>query len=152
MIEVESYLRSGDGQFTRVDDVHDAPANPSHVEGALVLRIDGVTILDTALWDDVDELWAYISEMVGSLGEKDEVSTYFPDQPIKLTFRRQGNKRILVSLDRRKGNRAANASESELVSSLQAEGTHFFARMSELLPENRGAYDDAVARLMSYQR
>ncbi len=45
-----------------------------------------------------------------------------------------------------------NASERELVSELQSKGSIFFARISELLPENRRGYDDALAHLMSYQR
>lgn len=151
MIEIESYLRDGDGRFTRIEEVHDAPANPRHVEGALVLRIDGVAIPDTAEWDDVDQLWAYISTMVGELSEQNEVSTYFPGQPIKLTFRRQGNGRMLVSVDQGKEARSASASERELVAALQSSGAQFFARMSELSPEYRVVYDNVVAHLMSYR-
>ncbi len=101
------------------------------------------------MWDYIDQLWAYISDMARSLSEKDEVSTYFPDQPTKLTFRRQGNDRILVSAETRKETRVANVGERELISELQSKGSIFFAKMSELLPENRSGYDDALARLMS---
>ena len=44
-----------------------------------------------------------------------------------------------------------NASERELVSELQSKGSIFFARISAV-PENRRGYDDALARLMSYQK
>jgi hypothetical protein len=154
MVEIESYLRDRDGRFTPIAKVRDAPAEPRHVEGALTLTIDGVAVIDTSLWDDVDQLWAYISDMVSSLNEKDEVSTYFPDRAIELVFRRQPHGRILVSLpwpgdpDRSK---AVTADERELIGQLQAKGSAFFAKMSELLPDRRSIYDKSVARFMSYQ-
>jgi hypothetical protein len=150
LIEVESYLRTSDGEFMPIGEASVPPADPRHVEGAITLRIDHVTVLDTAVWDYVDQLWAYICDMVGSLSEKSEVSTYFPDQPIRLIFRRQGNGRILVSAEMSRGSRVANADEHEFVSELQSKGSDFFAKMSELLPENRSGYDDALARLLSY--
>jgi hypothetical protein len=152
LIEVESYLRAKDGQFTRVEDAQDAPPDPRHVEGALMLKIDHVTVIDTEMWDDVDELWAYIATMVSTLNEKDEASTYFPDQPIKLTFRRQGNGRIVVTADPGDQTRTANASERELVAELQSKGSLFFAKLSDLLPDNRTLYANSLDDLMSYQK
>ncbi len=151
MIEVESYLRVSDGRFTRVEESRDTPADPRHVEGALTLSIGNVVVLDTTTWDYIDQLWAYIGDMVSSLGDRNEVTTYFPDQPVKLTFRRQANGRVLVSVEMSSGSRVVNVGEKELVSELQSKGSEFFAKMSELLPENRNGYDNAVARLMSYR-
>jgi hypothetical protein len=51
-----------------------------------------------------------------------------------------------------RGSKVANAAESELVSELQSKGLEFFTRMSELLPENRSGYDNALSRLLSYQK
>ncbi|HEV2376158.1 MAG TPA: hypothetical protein VGS19_28815 [Streptosporangiaceae bacterium] len=152
MIEVESYLRTGDDEFTRIEEAREVPPDPRYVEGALTLSIGGRAVLDTVMWDYIDQLWAYVSDMVGSLSEKDEVSTYFPDQPIRLTFRRQANGRVLVSAELTRGPRVANADERELVTELQAKGEVFFARMSEFFPENRRAYEDALTRLRSYRR
>jgi hypothetical protein len=150
--EVESYLRTSDGRFTPIAEARSAPDSPRHVEGALMLKISNVAVLDTTLWDYIDELWAYIAGMVCSLSEKDEASTYFPDQVVKLTFRRQLHNRILVSVEMAGDFRAASADEPDLVSELQSKGSMFFARMSGLLPENRSGYDDALARLMSYRK
>jgi hypothetical protein len=152
LIEIESYLRSSNGQLTRIEEASEAPADPRHVEGALTLKIDNVSVIDVTMWDYIDQLWAYISDMVSSLSNKKEVSTYFPDQPIRLLFRRQANGRIVISAELSSGSRMACASERELVSELQSKGTVFFAKMSELLPENRSGYDDALTRLMSYRK
>jgi hypothetical protein len=84
VIEVKSYLRGPDEQFTGVDAVTNSPLNPRYVERAIELTIDGVSIIDTVMWDHVDQPWAYISDMVLSLQEQEQAITYFPDQPIKL--------------------------------------------------------------------
>jgi hypothetical protein len=147
MIEITSYLRAADGHFTQVEAATEAPRDPRYVEGAVELAIDGVQILDTTMWDYVDQLWAYISDMVLTFGDRGEASTYFPDQPIKLSFRRQGKSRVLVVLEINGDSRVSSIEEAELFEALRAHGSAFFARMAELLPENREGYDDAFIRL-----
>lgn len=149
MIEVTSYLRGSDGKFTQVDAVTSSPSNHRYVEGAVELTIDGVPMIDTVMWDYVDQLWAYISDMVLSLQEQGQASTYFPDQPIKLMFRRHGRNRVLVTLEVNGATRTASADESELVASLREHGSAFFGKMIELIPENRDGYADALKRLNS---
>ena len=110
------------------------PGYPRYVEGAVELTIDGVPIIDTVMWDYIDQLWAYVSDMVLSLQEQGQASTYFPDQPIKLSFRRNGKDRILVTLEINGATRTASADEGELVASLQEHGSTFFRKMIEILP------------------
>ncbi|MFE4752901.1 hypothetical protein ACFRIB_21915 [Streptomyces mirabilis] len=150
MIEITSYLRTKSGGFTTVPDTTSAPSDPSYVEGAIELTINGVRILDQELWDYVDELWSYISDMVLSLKHEDEAATYFPDQPIRLSFKRLGGGLVLVSLTYDDVKRATSVDERELVEALQRSGTKFFTRMKELLPGNAQGYDDALARLMGH--
>jgi hypothetical protein len=149
MIEVVSYLRGPGGKFTQVDAVTSSPPDPRHVEGAVELTVDGVPIIDTVMWDYVDQLWAYISDMVLSLQEQEQASTYFPDQPIKLSFRKLGKGRVLVTLQIDGATRTASADEGELIVSLREQGSAFFDKMTELLPGNRDGYADALERLNS---
>jgi len=149
MIEITSYLRAPDGRFTPVAEATTPPPDPRSVEGAIDLAIDGRPILDTGLWDYVDELWAYISDMVLALGSGDEASTYFPDQPVRLAFRRHGRGRVLVTLSMAGETRTASADEAELVAALRAQGSAFFTRMQELVPANSSGYVDALGRLTS---
>lgn len=149
MIEVTSYLRGSDGQFTQVDAVTSSPPNHRYVEGAVELTIDGIPIIDTVMWDYVDQLWAYISDMVLSLQQKGQASTYFPDQPIKMMFQRHGGRRVLVTLEINGVTRKASADEGELVASLRKNGSAFFGKMIELIPENCDGYADALKRLNS---
>jgi hypothetical protein len=147
MIEVKSYLREPGGKFTEVGAVDSPPPNHRYVEGAVELTIDGTPIIDTVMWDYVDQLWAYIGDMVLSLQKQGHASTYFPDQPIKLMFRKHGRSRVLVTLEINGTTRTASADEDELVSSLREHGSAFFGKMIELLPENRDGYADALERL-----
>lgn len=149
MIEITSYLRSPDGVFTQVADVSVAPDDPRYVEGAIKLSINGISIIDTELWDYVDQLWAYISDMVRTLSQQGEASTYFPDQLVKLSFQRHSKGRVLVSLRTSDTLRKASIEENELVSALRADGSAFFGKMTELLPENRDGYTKALDSLNS---
>src|SRR5215475_4985822 len=99
LIKIESFLRNNDGSFVSIQDVTNSPTDTRHVEGAIELSIDDIVLLDMKLWDDVDQLWAYIGDMLVNLRKGAEASTYFPDQPIKLTFKRLAAGRVLVTLE-----------------------------------------------------
>jgi hypothetical protein len=62
--------------------------NTRHIEGAIELDINGVDVIDQSMWDDVNQLCAYLTDMLMDLGKKGEASSYFPDQPIKIGFKR----------------------------------------------------------------
>lgn len=147
MIEIMSYLRTPDGQFVQVGNIMKAPSDPRYIEGAIELSIDGAPILDKVMWDYVDQLWAYIADMVLALDRSGEASTYFPDQPIKLAFQKQGKSRVLVTLRINDETRTASIDSAELLSALREHGSAFFRKLSQLLPENSAGYADALHRL-----
>jgi hypothetical protein len=147
MIEIKSYLRDSGGRFTAVDSVTATPRDPLHVEGAVELTINGVQIMDTEMWDDVDQLWAYLSRMIPALREQGQASTFFPDQPIELTFRRQGKSRVLVTLEINGKTRTAATEERSLIEALRVHGSAFFNTMIRLLPDNKDVYEKSLARL-----
>ncbi|MRH89214.1 hypothetical protein GFY24_17460 [Nocardia sp. SYP-A9097] len=148
MISVISYLKDSDGAFVPLGEVDFAPSNPRHVEGAIDLKINGVTILDKTLWDDVDQLWAYIVDAIRDLRTNGESDTSFPDQPIDLSFRRTGGGRVLVTLESGTiKQRKVSVDESELTVALCGAADAFLARLSEILPMNRLAYEAALSGL-----
>lgn len=162
VIEVNSYLRNSRGDLVPLDEVSEPPADPGYIEGSLELIIDSVAIIDKAMWDYINELWAYVSNMVELLIAQGESETYFPDQPIKLSFRRQDKGWVLVTLavpatpERRIRDivipasagekRVAIAQEDELIATLRENGVKFFRKMRALLPDGPD-YDDALERL-----
>ena len=146
MIAVRTFLRFGDGTFRPVEACEAAPADPRYIEGAVELAIDGVQIVGKPEWDYVDQLWAYVANMIDALRTEDQASTHFPDQPILLTFERKG-RRVLVSSRAGDTVRRVSADESELFTAVRAAGRDFFERMSHLVPSNSGAYQIALAKL-----
>ena len=162
-VEVASYLRLPGGQYILAEDATATPPDSRYVEGSVEITVGGVPVVDKSMWDYVDQLWSYISDMVAALTRGNEASTYFPDQPLKLSFRRVGQGRIMITLEvpyiparaargvviaeRPAETRTAVARETDLVAALRDAGSVFFTRMMSLIPENTTAYADALARL-----
>jgi hypothetical protein len=145
-VSIASYLGNPTKGFTLVTEAA-APRDPDYIDGAIDLSVHGVPILDRELWDYVDQLWAYICNMVEELRTQDEAYTYFPDQPIKLTFKRIGGGQILVSLNWPTEGRQAAVEEDLFLEQLKESGREFFEQMKDLVPSNADAYDEALARL-----
>lgn len=163
MIEIDTYLRDPDGDLVRIDDYAGRLPSVDYIEGALELTVDGNVIIDTSCWDYIDELWAYISNMIELLDSgQDSASTYFPDQPVEFSLTRQGRSRILVRLSAPEQpernirgikipaspeiKRVASADEKELIGSLRENGARFFRKMIALVPDGPG-YDAPLKRL-----
>lgn len=147
MISVVSYLRTADGEFVPVPEATVPPPDDMYIEGAIHLTVNGVDVLDTSLWDYVDQLWAYIATMVDGLAKSDRVSTYFPDQPIEFAIERVGRRMARVSTDASKGKRTSVVEEDRLLSALRTAGLEFFDAMSRLVPANAAGYRLSVQKL-----
>lgn len=131
MIEIATYLRDAAGGFVNAEEASFSPPNPNHIEGAIHLRINGVDILDQSMWDDVDQLWCYIANMIDGLETTGYAHTYFPDQPIELSFKRLRRRTVLVRSVGRDV-RGSTIDEDQLVSALKKAALDFFARISLL--------------------
>jgi hypothetical protein len=147
VIGVESYLRTPDGEFVPVSEATAPPPNDLHIEGAIHLSVNGVDVLDTSLWDDVDQLWAYIATMLDDLAKTDRVSTYFPDQPIEFAIERMPGRNVRVSTVIGDEKRRTVVAEESLVSALREAGLAFFDAMSRLVPANAATYRYSVQKL-----
>jgi hypothetical protein len=147
MIEITSYLRDEDGEYTRVADAMKPPSGPRYIEGALELKINGVMVIDLAMWDYIDILWCYISDMVASLLAKGEAGTNFPDQPIRLGLERVRGHEVLVTLTMDDERRAVSVDQDELIDALSRYGLEFFRAMLRLVPVNFPAYAESIERL-----
>ncbi|MFI7408880.1 hypothetical protein ACIBU0_09465 [Streptomyces sp. NPDC049627] len=148
MIEIETYLRDSDGKFVQVDACAARPADADYVEGAMRIAIHGVEVIGIKEWDYVDQLWAYVASMIPQLSATGYASTYFPDQPIELSFQRQGSQ-VLVSVKSGNDVKKAGVSMPDFLVSLKGAGAAFFDKMSELLPENADSYRESRRELLS---
>ncbi|GAA5075520.1 hypothetical protein [Streptomyces similanensis] len=133
MVEIETFLRAPDGGFVRVEACHGPPPDPDYIEGAIRLSVDGRELIGLREWDYVDQLWCYVAEMASRLRSTGRAETYFPDQPIRLSFQESGS-RVVVTVKSGGEVKKAIASSADLLNSLRTAGLSFFDKMSELVP------------------
>jgi hypothetical protein len=144
VVEIETFLKVADDGFVQVEACRTPPPDLDYIEGAIRLSVDGLEIIGTEEWDYVDQLWCYIAEMVTKMQSSGYAETYFPDQPIKLSFRATGS-RVLVAARIGKATRTGNASSADFLKAVKAAGMIFFRKMSELAPAN--SYAEAQREL-----
>lgn len=144
MITVSSYLRSADGTFVPVSSATVPPPDPDYVEGAIELVVDGRTMIGQAEWDYVDQLWAYLVELVGTFEESGTAQTYFPDQPISVTLARINDDRALLTVEVRPDVRRASVLRAEFADTIRRAAIDFFQAMIPLLPTNADTYRTAI--------
>ncbi|MEU9358290.1 hypothetical protein AB0D35_09290 [Streptomyces sp. NPDC048301] len=144
MIEIETFLRDESGEFVRVESCRNPPPDSDYIEGAIRLSVGGVEVIGTEEWDYVDQLWCYLADMVPKVRSVGNAETFFPDQPIRLSLQATGS-RILVTAKIGEEVRRASGASAELLEALKAAGTVFFAKMSELVPQN--SYAEAQREL-----
>ncbi|MFI9201846.1 hypothetical protein [Streptomyces sp. NPDC053048] len=135
MVEIETFLKGADGGFVQVEACHTPPTDLDYIEGAILLSIDGLEIIGLEEWDYVDQLWCYVADMVKQVRATGYAETYFPDQPIELSFRASGS-RILVTSKIGAEVKRASASSVDLLDSVRVAGLSFFEKMSQLAPAN----------------
>lgn len=144
MVEIETFLKVAAGGFVQVEACHTPPPDLDYIEGAIRLSVDGLVIIGTEEWDYVDQLWCYIAEMVTKMQSSGYAETYFPDQPIKLSFRATGS-RVLVTAKIGEEIKTGNASSVDFLRAVKSAGMIFFRKMSELAPAN--SYAEAQREL-----
>ncbi|MFI5674771.1 hypothetical protein [Streptomyces cellulosae] len=144
MVEIETFLKGADGGFVQVEACRTPPPDLDYIEGAIRLSVDGLEIIGTEEWDYVDQLWCYIAEMVTKMQSSGYAETYFPDQPIKLSFRAAGP-RVLVTAKIGEETKTVNASSADFLEAVKAAGLIFFRKMSDLVPAN--SYAEAQQEL-----
>jgi hypothetical protein len=146
MIEITTYLRGADGSFVQAESCDEPPADPDYIEGAVQIGIDGNEILGKREWDYVDQLWAYLATMTKELRETGKTARYLPDQPIEISFERQGN-RVLVTSRAGSERRSGSVDEAEFLREIRRAGDAFFAHMTTLDPAETASYTASRSEL-----
>lgn len=85
MILVKTYIKSKSG-FVEFNHYKEEFEDLDYIEGAIELTINGVVLLNKDMWDYIDQLWSYIADGIICIQSNKSFETYFPDQPIKVSF------------------------------------------------------------------
>ncbi|OPH47372.1 hypothetical protein BC351_40165 [Paenibacillus ferrarius] len=118
MLEIDSYLLLPHAKITDLVDAVNNPHNYfiniknyvkvnqiankvdlNYVCGAIYIEYNYQPIINFSHWDLIDQLWAYIIDMIEQFKSQGNASTYFPDQPIKLEFQKLNEKLMFVTLN-----------------------------------------------------
>jgi len=81
MVEIDTYFRINN-EFVLIEEFSNQFSDIDYIEGAIILKINSVTILSLETWDYIDQLWAYIINGLETIMLKENYFTYFPDQAI----------------------------------------------------------------------
>ncbi len=81
---LKSYFISTDdfNALTRYKDKFDT----FYIDGYICINYNEQEILSERQWDLVDQLWAYLLNMVEELLDQKYAESSFPDQPLKISF------------------------------------------------------------------
>ncbi len=135
LVEVRSYLRSGDGRFLPLDEVDSFDGDCRWVSGAIVLSIGGVEVLSLELWDDVNWLWPYVVQALDECRRAGQGERFFPDQPLRFRAESLGSSgQVLLSVT---GGSIANKAvgpADEIYKAVAQAALAFFAALHRLCP------------------
>lgn len=99
-----------------------------YLNGAITLKYFEQSLLDVTLWDLVDQLWAYILNVIENLLKSGEGETYFPDQPVKLRLKSISGDKVLYELEAKDHFKVA-LPKNELIDTLLDGADEFFKSM-----------------------
>ncbi|WP_444962351.1 hypothetical protein [Nocardiopsis sp. M1B1] len=150
-IRIESFLRKADGNFVPVRSWKGPVGDTDYLEGALELNVNGTPLITTAMWDYIDQLWAYILNSLEELTSSKSAHTYFPDQPIKLEMKRIAPDLLHVSVSSRSGkfDNSTRVQEGDFARDLIDAGEGFFSRMRELDPAGGSQYEVEIEKILA---
>jgi hypothetical protein len=146
-IRVASYLQNRT-TIVPIESFEGPIEDPQYIEGALELIVDSQRLITTEMRDYVDQLWTYLVDGLLQASDGVEFSTYFPDQPIRLTMNLTDRNRLRITVESHEVVEAT-PDYREFVMTVSEAGESFFRTMLSLAPENRNAY---LAMLEKLQR
>jgi len=133
---IDTYLQINGG-FVRVEEVFVALPDARYIVGAIACCINGTEILKLKHYDLIDQLWAYITAGLSSLQKQRNYDTFFPDQPLRLSFEILTPKITKVTV----GDESSEVDSVSLRSTLSRGGKAFFTEMRRLYPEASSTWD-----------
>ncbi|MFN4151424.1 MAG: hypothetical protein ACK4IX_10810 [Candidatus Sericytochromatia bacterium] len=86
MIKAKSYIKDSNN-FIDIKKFNSKLEDDFYIYGAIELFINDIEIISLDMFDLVDQLWAYIINGIVEIENgKFEFNTYFPDQPLPMSF------------------------------------------------------------------
>lgn len=144
MISVKTYIKNKN-EFVEFSHYTEAFKDSFHIEGAIELTINGVVIFDKEMWDYIDQLWSYIADGIICIQANQPFETYFPDQPIKVSFMPiEESVSVSVTCDEEM---KVNVAKKEFVNEMSKHVISFFDYLRKKDSSFNRRYDELVSLL-----
>ncbi|HRJ53116.1 MAG TPA: hypothetical protein PLE99_10125 [Candidatus Thiothrix moscowensis] len=137
-MEIESFLKKND-LLMPISNYKESIQDDFYIEGAIEITTDSGKVLTRDTWDYVDQLWNYFIEGISELLKGNSYSTYFPDQPIKISFIPSGNSKVLIKVEKKMSSIAVSVDRHEFIQKTLVAGSFFFEHLTKLAPRLAGA-------------
>lgn len=118
----------------------------NYLEGAIYLKYGDEVILDFKLWDYIDQLWAYILNLVEEFALNDSSEILFPDQPAKIKFKKISDEYMIMVLETNTRH-TWNLPSKELLNTLLNESEMFFKSITENLSLAEEQYGFEISKI-----
>jgi hypothetical protein len=148
-VVIDTLVRTASGDLRPIRELDRYDGDPAHVEGAVVMAVDGAPILSAGEWDDIDYLWAYLVQAADACRRTGAGECSFPDQPITFRAQRLGTGRLLLAVQIGDERRTATPPDAEFYRALAAAGSEFFEHHRRLV-RGSGGYEREAAILRSW--
>ncbi|GAB3170614.1 hypothetical protein GCM10027059_37340 [Myceligenerans halotolerans] len=139
-----------DGEFRPVSEAERHDGDCEYVPGAISLTVDGVELLGTELWDDVNWLWPFVVQAVRECRDSGSGTRHFPDQPITFKVEKAqwgGNVMLTVTTADRSIHRTAIAPEGEVYETVARAGAEFFKHLRRLCGSDAVSEEEEAATI-----
>ncbi|MDC9596949.1 hypothetical protein [Xenorhabdus anantnagensis] len=136
-ININTYIKVKD-EFIDFYQYEGDIKKSDYVDGVLELTINGKPLIDKSMWDDIIDLWSYLSEGLFLVYENKEFKCYFPDQPIEVKFiPLKGHRRVCVSVNCHSEVKTS-IEKNEFLIAMRDHAIKFFERLEYLKPSEMG--------------
>lgn len=132
-------------QFISLDD--SALLDPDkmdrhYIDGVLLMKFNGETIMDFTFWDDIEDLWHYFINSFEQLIKQDESSFSFPSQPLPVSIKIIKDRVQLVI-----GNKSINMKAEQFIDVMLLEAIKFFTTLMLIFPRQEAEYHQTILRI-----
>lgn len=163
LFQIKSYIRIPKVAITDLEEINNNPdkyfvdinneldmskiitqLDFDYFEGAIYFSYNQQIILDFRHWDLIDQLWAYFINLIDNYyNSNGNAETFFPDQPVKIEFKRISDKLILLSIQEQKVFNIV-LPEKDLFLAILDNGEQFFEKTAEYNPQEKARYKFAI--------
>ena len=117
-----------------------------YIKGSIYLKYGDKIVLDFKLLDYIDQLWAYILNMLEELMSSGCAEMLFPDQPVKIKLKNISKENIVMILEENTCS-SWTLPKNEFISTLLNAGEAFFKDITKNLNLDEKYYESELNQI-----